>query len=54
MTVDILRKNLMSVVHLGCFSLTNTNEELRVWDNFDTQEEVPDFPPVVGDSLLSP
>lgn len=49
-TVDILRKNLMSAVHLGCFSPTNTNEELRVLDNFDTQEEVSDFPVVVGDS----
>ncbi|GLJ34377.1 hypothetical protein SUGI_0691170 [Cryptomeria japonica] len=49
-TVDNLRRNLMSAVHTGCLSVTNTNEELRVLDNFDTHEEVPDFPVVVGDS----
>ncbi|GLJ34389.1 hypothetical protein SUGI_0691410 [Cryptomeria japonica] len=49
-TVDILRRNLMSAVHVGCLSVTNANEELRVLDNFDTQEEVLDFPVVVGDS----
>ncbi|GLJ34373.1 hypothetical protein SUGI_0691130 [Cryptomeria japonica] len=48
--VDMLRRNLTSAVHTGCLSVTNTNEELRVLDNFDTREEVPDFPVVVGDS----
>ncbi|XP_057849508.2 uncharacterized protein LOC131060346 [Cryptomeria japonica] len=49
-TVDVLRRNLMSAVHRGCLSVTNTYEEKRILDDFDTQEEVPDFPVVVGDS----
>ncbi|GLJ33822.1 hypothetical protein SUGI_0679990 [Cryptomeria japonica] len=48
-TVDILRRNLSPAVQMECLSVTNKNEELRVLDNFDTQEEVPDFPVVVGD-----
>ncbi|KAH9299088.1 hypothetical protein KI387_030770, partial [Taxus chinensis] len=46
--VDILRRNLMSGVHTGCLS-ANANEELQVFVIFDTQEEIPDSPIVVGD-----
>ncbi|KAH9289235.1 hypothetical protein KI387_033352, partial [Taxus chinensis] len=46
--VDILRRNLMCGVHMGCLS-ANANEELQVFVNFDTQEEIPDFPVVVED-----
>ncbi|GLJ58290.1 hypothetical protein SUGI_1429010 [Cryptomeria japonica] len=53
MTVDILRRNLTSAVHMGCLSVTDTNEELRVLDNFNTQEGVPDFPVAVGESSIS-
>ncbi|GLJ30452.1 hypothetical protein SUGI_0602760 [Cryptomeria japonica] len=49
-TVDILRRNLTSTVHMGCLSVIDTNEELRVLDNFNTQEGVLDFPVDVGDS----
>ncbi|KAH9316653.1 hypothetical protein KI387_025280, partial [Taxus chinensis] len=45
---DILRRNLMSGVHTGCLS-ANANEELQVFVIFDTQEEIPDSPIVVGD-----
>ncbi|GLJ34369.1 hypothetical protein SUGI_0691060 [Cryptomeria japonica] len=41
-TLDILRRNLISAINMGCLSVRNANEELRVLDNFHTQEEVPD------------
>ena len=40
----------MFAVHMGYLSMTNTNGELKVLYNFYTQEEVFDFPFVVGDS----
>ncbi|KAH9330766.1 hypothetical protein KI387_002874, partial [Taxus chinensis] len=46
--VDILRRNILSAVHMGFLS-TNIDEELQVFVNFDTQEEVPDFPVAVDD-----
>ncbi|KAH9289231.1 hypothetical protein KI387_033348 [Taxus chinensis] len=51
--VDILRRHLMCAVNMGCLSLTNSNEEVQVLVNFDTQEEVPDMPLAIGDLALN-
>ncbi|XP_057826276.2 uncharacterized protein LOC131038027 [Cryptomeria japonica] len=52
-TVDILRRNLIPAVHMGCLSVKSENEKLQKLENFDTQEEVPDFPVVVRDKTLN-
>ncbi|GLJ33422.1 hypothetical protein SUGI_0672610 [Cryptomeria japonica] len=46
--VDILKRNLISAVIMGCLCVTHTNN-VQTLVNFDTQEEVPDLPIVVGD-----
>ena len=52
--VDIVRRNLMCSINVGCLSLSpgNSNEDVQELVNFDTQEEVPDKPLVVGESVL--
>ena len=49
MKVDILRRNLVSVVKEGCLSLPSTNKVLM---NFDTQEVVGDAPIELGDLFI--
>ncbi|XP_059065183.1 uncharacterized protein LOC131038022 isoform X2 [Cryptomeria japonica] len=48
-TINILKRNLLPAVHMGSLPGTNGNEEIRVLHNFDTQEEIPDFPVAVQD-----
>jgi hypothetical protein len=47
--VDILRRNLKSAIDRGCLSATG---EIQMLVNLDTQEEVPDFPVAVEDSMF--
>ena len=49
MKVDILRRNLVSVVKEGFLSLPSTNKVLM---NFDTQEVVGDAPIELGDPFI--
>ncbi|GLJ34388.1 hypothetical protein SUGI_0691360 [Cryptomeria japonica] len=49
--VDIVRRNLMCAINMGCLSPTNS-DEVQELVNFDTQVEVPDMPLVVGESVL--
>ncbi|GLJ12791.1 hypothetical protein SUGI_0197900 [Cryptomeria japonica] len=49
MKVEILRKNMDSVVREGCLSMTGGS---RVLVNFDTQEEILDAPIELGDLLI--
>ena len=49
MKVDILRRNLVSAVKVGCLSLLGTNKVLM---NFDTQEVVGDAPIELGDLFI--
>ncbi|KAH9312708.1 hypothetical protein KI387_027743, partial [Taxus chinensis] len=47
MVVDNIRRNLIDAICMECLSVTNANEA-QTLANFDTQEEVPDLPIVVG------
>ena len=49
MKVDILRRNLVSTVKVGCLSFPSTNKVLM---NFDTQEVVGDAPIELGDLFI--
>ncbi|XP_057849511.2 uncharacterized protein LOC131060350 [Cryptomeria japonica] len=46
--VDVIRRNLKVAINMGCLSFSNA-DDMQGLVNFDTQEEIPDEPVVVGD-----